>query len=55
MKKSGIYYMAQSAVLTDDSIAVDARLEILRELMRAEDMERLIENRAEETTDEAVS
>ena len=43
MKKSAIYYLAQRAVVTDESIAVDVRLEILRELMAKEDMEKFVE------------
>ena len=54
MKRSSIYYLAQRAVITDESIAVDARIEVLRELMSAESLAKLVEEREKET-DEAVS
>lgn len=53
MKRSAIYYLAQRAVITDDSIAVDARIEVLRELMNAEQMAKFVEEQ-EKKTDEAV-
>ena len=38
MKKSKIYRLAQLAVIKDDLIAVDDKLEILRVLMTDEDV-----------------
>lgn len=38
MKKSEIYRLAQCAVVNSMAITVDAKLEILRELMAKEDM-----------------
>lgn len=38
MKKSAAYYMAQLSVLTDELIANNEKLEILRVLLDAEDI-----------------
>lgn len=51
MKKSAIYYVAQRAVVTDQSLAVDVRLEVLRELMSAENLERILEEKQEKANE----
>ena len=48
MKKSLIYYKAQIAVLESGLITYGEKLEILRVLMRDEDLELFSEERAEE-------
>ena len=43
MKKSEIYKLAQRAVLTSQSIVIDDKLAVLRELMHKEDIEKFVE------------
>jgi hypothetical protein len=47
MKKSEIYRLAQGAVVTNTSLPTSTKLEILRELMDKEDVEKFCEKRAE--------
>jgi ferredoxin-fold anticodon binding domain-containing protein len=55
MEKSQIYYMAQQAVLTASGLNNHSKLEILRELMEKEDLEKWKEKQEEkETPNEAV-
>lgn len=44
MKKSEIYHLAQVAVVSTATIAPENKLEMLRELMAAEDCNKTIEN-----------
>jgi len=44
MRKSSAYYMAQLSVLTDELIANNEKLEIIRVLQAAEDVAKLTEN-----------
>ena len=48
MKKSGIYKAAQYSTLRDERMAEYMKLEILRELMSAEELELYREKKAEE-------
>lgn len=48
MKKSEIYRMAQVAILDDKSICIEERLEILKELMDAENLAKYSEKQGEE-------
>ena len=48
MKKSGIYKAAQYSTLRDERMPEYMKLEILRELMSAEDLELYREKKAEE-------
>ena len=48
MKKSEIYRMAQGAVLTNEYLIIDDKLEILRELMDKEDVALYTERKEEE-------
>lgn len=43
MKKAEIYYKMQIAVLCTDTMIIDEKLEILRELMAQEDLEKFKE------------
>ena len=55
MKKSGMYKMAQCAVVDAPNLTTLTKLEILRELMCKEDVARFCENQeAKEKADEAV-
>lgn len=47
MKKSEIYRLAQGAVITVPYLMNDDKLEILRELMEKEDVEKFVEDREE--------
>lgn len=47
MKKSEIYRLAQGAVVNSLSLDKETKLEILRELMAKEDIERFCEERGE--------
>ena len=51
MKKSEIYKMAQEAVVLIPCFKTEEKLEILRELMRAEDLERHIEEHKEKANE----
>lgn len=53
MKKSEIYLKAQEAVLTDGTMCIREMLEILRELMRQEDLALFCEQQEEEKAEEA--
>lgn len=44
MKKSEIYYLAQVAVVSTATIAPENKMEVLRELMSAEDCYKTVEN-----------
>lgn len=44
MKKSEIYHLAQVAVVSTATIAPENKLEVLRELMSAEDCYKTVEN-----------
>ena len=44
MKKSKIYYLAQVAVVGTATIAPENKLEVLRELMAAEDCNKAVED-----------
>lgn len=48
MKKSEIYLKAQVAVLKTETVGVFDKLEILRELMSKEDIERMFEEKKEQ-------
>lgn len=48
MKKSDLYRLAQQAVLDTALIPTSVKLEIVRELMDKEDLEKFIEGREEE-------
>jgi hypothetical protein len=55
MEKSIIYKVAQVSVLRDDKMSEITKLEILRELMEKEDLEKWKEKQEEkETPNEAV-
>lgn len=55
MKKSEIYKMAQRAVVNTMCILADDKLEILRELIEKEGLEKFCEDKAEkEKTNEVV-
>ena len=55
MKKSELYKLAQQAVLDTAMIPCSVKLEIVRELMDKEDLEKFIEDREErEKANEAV-
>ena len=55
MKKSEIYHMAQCAVINATFLGVDAKLEVLRELMCKEDVALFCEKQeAKEKNNEAV-
>ena len=54
MKKSAIYRKAQFAVLDSERIYNDEKLEILRELFTAEDLELYRERQAEKTDEMKV-
>lgn len=45
MKKSEIYRIAQKAVIYCEAISANEKLEVLRELMAKEDIERFSEER----------
>lgn len=47
MKKSEIYRLAQGAVILDNRFPADMKLEILRELMTKEDLEKFVEQKEE--------
>lgn len=49
MKKSEMYKYAQCAVVDVPNLTTLTKLEILRELMKEEDMELLMENKKEST------
>ena len=55
MKRSEIYKVAQQAVINATFLGVDAKLEVLRELMDKEDVALFCENQmSKEKNDEAV-
>ena len=55
MKKSDLYRLAQQAVLDTAMIPTSVKLEIVRELMDKEDLEKFIEDREErEKANEAI-
>lgn len=54
MKESMIYKCAQAAVLRDEGLGVQSKLEILRFLMKQEDVALFCERQAEESANEAV-
>ena len=45
MKKSEMYRLAQGAVLTNEYLSIEDKLEILRELMSKEDLEKFTEEK----------
>ena len=47
MKKSEMYRLAQGAVLTNEYLSIEDKLEILRELMEKEDLELFCEKNKE--------
>lgn len=48
MKKSEMYKLAQKAVLNAQSIVIDDKLEVLRELMDREATAKYVENQEED-------
>lgn len=48
MKKSEMYRLAQESVLADNRLSSHQKLDIIRELMDAEDLERFCEKRKAE-------